>query len=505
MTATTSFGPWRAKLWPIHNYELKKILPMTFMFALMLFTYTILRDTKDTLVVSECGNYVIPYLKFWGVLPAAIIVLICYSKLSNLLSKPALFYSTVLPFVGFFALFAWVLYPARESLQPDAFCNYLESYIPKMKGLTDSIRHWTFSLFYIMAELWGSVIIMAFWTFANDTTKTSESKRIYTVFPLFGNLALIPSGGLIIWCSTYPQSLGLSDPWQFSLNYLMGMAITAGLLIVGIYYWINKNVLTDARLYSLDEQKQAKKSKPKLSMKESFKLLIKNKYLGYIAILVMAYGITINLVEVTWKGQLKLQFPVKNEYSAFMGLFSMWTGFSTFLITFFLGGPIFRKLSWSKVAQITPVMIIVTGALFFSLMLFKEPLSPFIALFGTTPLWLSVLMGMIQNIGSKGSKYSFFDPTKEQAYIPLPQEEKIKGKAAIDVVGARLGKSGGSLIQMGLDFSSHKLPLIAFSMLSMCVIWISAARALGRRYTALLKSKQTADQKKTNETKTCQA
>lgn len=41
---------------------------------------------------------------------------------------------------------------------------------------------------------------------------------------------------------------------------------------------------------------------------------------------VVSYGISINLVEVTWKSKIKQQFPNPNDYSAFMGDFSSATG-----------------------------------------------------------------------------------------------------------------------------------------------------------------------------------
>src|SRR5689334_6291245 len=104
------FGKWQAFFWPVHAYELKKLLPMFFMFFCISFNYTILRDTKDTLIVTSTGAETIPFLKVWGVVPAAILFMLVYAKLSNMLSKENLFYATIIPFLIFFGVFAYFLY-----------------------------------------------------------------------------------------------------------------------------------------------------------------------------------------------------------------------------------------------------------------------------------------------------------------------------------------------------------------------------------------------------------
>ena len=48
------------------------------------------------------------------------------------------------------------------------------------------------------------------------------------------------------------------------------------------------------------------KKKAKLSMMESFKYILQSPYLGLIAMLVLAYGVSINLFEGVWKGKSKL-------------------------------------------------------------------------------------------------------------------------------------------------------------------------------------------------------
>jgi len=494
-TTQKEFGKIRSLLWPVHNFELKKLLPLFLMFFFISFNYTVLRDTKDALIVTAQGSgaEAIPFLKLWGVLPLAVIFMLIYAKLSNKLSKTALFYATITPFLVFFVLFSTVLYPARDALHPTVFADKLQEILPQgFMGFIAIFRNWTFSLFYILSELWGSVVLsLLFWGFANDIMKITEAKRFYSLLGLGANLALLISGPLIVLLTDIRSKVPAGvDPWGVSLKMLTGMVLFSGLLIIGLYYWVNKYVLTDTRFYSADQQKVQKKAKPKMSMKESFMYLARSKYMGLLAILVIGYGIAINIVEVTWKDQLKLQYPHSNDYGAFMGKFSFCTGLLSSFMMLFVGGNVVRRLGWRFAAATTPIMLLVTGAMFFSFVIFKGQLSGFIALFGMTPLMLTVIIGAVQNILSKSTKYSLFDPTKEMAYIPLDQESKFKGKAAIDVVGARLGKSGGALMQQVLIIGFGSLaaitPYLAAILLGIIVVWLFAVKNLNKRFQVKL-------------------
>lgn len=484
------FGKWRSFFWPVHGYELKKLLPMFLMFFFISFNYTILRDTKDTLIVTAAGAEALPFLKSFGVVPAAILFMIIYSKLSNVLSKENLFYVTLLPFVIFFGLFAFVMYPARDALMPHESANWLRSFLPGgWIGLAAAYENWMYSIFYILAELWGSVVLsLLFWGFANQITRVTEAKRFYSLFGLGANLALLVSGPAIVYVSDIRKSLPTGvDAWQISLNYLMAMVVIAGLAVMATYWWINRNVLTDPLFYEPSEI-NPKKKKTKMSLGESFKFIFTSKYILCLALLVIAYGISINLVEITWKSQVKIQYPDPNDYSTFMGWFSFCTGLVTIFMMLFVGGNLIRLKGWGFAAMVTPVVLLITGIGFFSFVIFRDNLAGIIATIGSTPLFLAVMFGAVQNIMSKSAKYSLFDPTKEMAYIPLDEESKVKGKAAVDVVGARLGKSGGSMIQLFLlafGTLATITPYIGVILMFIIAAWLVAVRSLNKQFLAL--------------------
>ncbi|KAK3411011.1 hypothetical protein EUGRSUZ_J03031 [Eucalyptus grandis] len=478
--------PEEPKFLGMEAVTLKKIIPLGLMFFCILFNYTILRDTKDVLVVTAKGSSaeIIPFLKTWVNLPMAIGFMLWYTKLSNMLSKQALFYSVIVPFIAFFGAFGFVLYPLSSYIHPQALADKLLGMLgPRFLGPLAIMRIWSFCLFYVMAELWGSVVVsVLFWGFANQITTVEEAKKFYPLFGLGANVALIFSGRTVKYFSNMRKNLAPGvDGWAISLKGMMSIVVVMGLAICGLYWWVNTFV-------PLPSRSKKKKDKPKMGTMESLKFLVSSRYIRDLATLVVAYGISINLVEVTWKSKLKAQFPSPNEYSSFMGDFSTATGIATFIMML-LSRYVFDKYGWGVAAKITPTVLLVTGVAFFSLVLFGGPLVPTLAKFGMTPLLAAVYVGAMQNIFSKSAKYSLFDPCKEMAYIPLDEDTKVKGKAAIDVVCNPLGKSGGALIQqfMILTFGSlaNSTPYLGGILMVIVLAWLAAAKSLDAQFTTL--------------------
>ena len=503
------FSGWRKLLWPIHSYEVKKFLPMGIMMFCILFIYTVLRDTKDAILVNApgAGAESLAFAKGIGVTVSAIIFMVLYTKAANLFNREGLFYVTALPFLVFFGLYPYCIYPFVGSLHMslDTIHDYQQAY-PNIKWIIPLVGNWTYTLFYILSELWGSAVLsLLFWQFANAITPVKEARRFYGMFGFFGNFGLLLSGPAIYFVSHSIHRLGLSrnESTGLMLQYLMAFVIVAGIVLLYTFYWMNRNVLTDTRYYDPEAMGETKKKKAKLSMMESFKYILQSPYLGLIAMLVLAYGVSINLFEGVWKGQIKIAYPTEVEYNKVMGGLSTVTG-GIAVILMLVGSNLLRSLSWRTCALITPAVLITGILIFFGVIYFNNNQLPegvkiveAIAQGAISKelIIFAVGLGLFVNAFGKAVKYSLFDPTKEMAYIPLDQELKVKGKAAVDVIGGRGGKSAGSYVQMGLltVFSGSALyqlvPIIAPIAVGIVFLWILSVFGLNKRFRALTDKK----------------
>merc|ERR1719453_1520504 len=146
-------------------------------------------------------------------------------------------------------------------------------------------------------------------------------------------------------------------------------------------------VVNDPTLVEQSQTTKAK-SKSKMSVGESISYLLKSPYILDMGTMVIGYGMAINLIEVTWKSRLKLQYPEANDYAAFMGKYSSATGIAT-IVLMVVGQRFLAWFGWGVTAMCTPVVCLLTGICFFSLILMPALWEPLTLSFGCTPLLLS--------------------------------------------------------------------------------------------------------------------
>jgi len=464
------------------------------MMMLTIYVYSVLRSTKDTILINDLGAEMISTVKLFGVLPFAVIFLFAYTKICNLLSRENVFYLFTIIFGVFFLSYALYLYPNKASLHIDLRSDSYESGL--IRYPLKIAEDWVICSFYILSELWGSIMLsLLFWQFTNFITPVNQAKRFYSLLGLLGQVGLIAAGVLTAFISnSFRDAASPEAAWQTSLDYILLTVMISVVLLIGTYWWMNRYVLTDKRHYDpelMQSSASGKKKKEKLSLVESFKYIFSSKYIGCIAILVIGYGIGINLVEGAWKSALRIQFPMKNDYSQYMGHYLTWLGICT-VISMVVGVNVLRRFSWYTAAILTPLMLGITGAIFFAVFIFRVDVEPLFSGLGLSALFIAVTFGTVQNVLSKAVKYSLFDPTKEMAYIPLDDELKTKGKAAVDVVGARLGKSGGAFIQFMLiwatGLSINDLAGFFFAIFSVIIFaWMFGVRELSKEFEKIKK------------------
>ncbi len=492
------FSKWRRYLWPVHCHELKKLIPMLLIFFFISFDYNVLRTLKDSLLITakSSGAEVIPFVKVWAMFPGAVLMTLFFTWLSNRLSGERVFYIILSIFLGYFALFTFVLYPIRDLIHPHQFADYCEDILPLgCHGLIAMFRYWTFTLFYVMSELWSSAILsVLFWGFANQVTKVCEAKRFYGLFGVGANFSGIVAGQMSVLCCNITRSGSVlpigEDAWHQSLILMVSLVLASGVMALLIFRWFNKKVLRSEGTFDGTCVASKQEKMQQMSLKQSFSYLLKSKYLLSIAVIVIAYNCVINLTEVIWKHQVKELYPHPNDYTLYMNHIVSIIGAVATFTSLFVAGNAIRKLGWTFTALITPFVLLITSVGFF-LFFFCKTLAPglVVSLMGFTPLTLVVFFGTAQNILSRGAKYSVFDATKEMTFIPLSTEEKRTGKASIDGVCSRLGKSAGSVVHQGLlilfSTLSASAPYVAIVIISVIVIWALAIRVLGRKFQEL--------------------
>jgi AAA family ATP:ADP antiporter len=498
MTSNSGFSSkWRQIFWPIHKQELVKFVPMAMWMFCVLFSQNMLRILKDSIIISEIGVEITNFVKMYCVTPAAALFVIIYTKMVNYYSFKTIHNFLLIIFVSFFVMFGFIIYPNTDFFHMDH--NNVESLMlahPHLKWFIALVGHWSYVMFYVLAELWPNIFyVLLFWQFANDTTTTEEAGRFYTLFSLFGNSSLIIVGLLMMNISSETffvhKYFDNSDIDVTLVQMTILVVLFSSVISIVLINFLSRRLYTDPSLYA--KAKSDKTFRPKLGLKESFRYILNSRYLWLLLICSAAFGLSMNLVEAVFKSKMKELYTNINDFASFSGFYTLWTGIAIMIMTI-IGNNIMRSYGWFVTAVITPIIILTTGVTFFVMVLFDQDIMLFFgnAILIMSPLAMAVAVGAVQNILSKGAKYSIWDTSREMLYIPLDGELRTKGKAAVDLVSSKIGKASSGLIQSVLFIL---VPTITYNSMSpflmvifviICVLWIYSVKQIYNEYRKLV-------------------
>lgn len=469
-------------------------LPMCFLFFFMAFNNTIFDSTKDTLLITSVGGAEqIPFVTLYAVLPASCLFLLLFSIASKKYSRRTVFNWTMGLFIGFFAAFAHILYPNRHVLHSETVASWMAHALPEgLQGLGQMIYQWSYTLFYVMSELWGDVILsLNFWVLANETTDSKDAIILYPLFGLGANVAQFVSGQILTNVKSFCGHLTYGNQLKFLVNLTIGVAVC----IFGLHHWLDAKYVQPKKAREEEEAKRRKREeknpldqvtteKKKVSFWENAKTLASSPALRCLAAIALAQGITTNLVEVAWKAGLREKYSDPRMYSAFMGSVSSALGLCTG-VAMLISPTIFLRCTWRQAASVNPILMLYGGSLFFLSMIFSQGFMGFQLEAAMAQGFQGgiILAGTALYIFGRASKFSLLKPAEEMVYIKLDENSRRSGKAAIDVVGSQVGKSLSSLLQqVFLIFGHGKItrtyPMMAALLFIVGNIWMHAVKKL---------------------------
>lgn len=417
--------------WPVEKGERNKTFLMLVVLFLVSFVYSILRTLKLTILLAEpdLPTEAVSYLKIFGIMPAALLFTWLATRMQTYTGQEKTFLGMNLFFGVLFAFLTLVVMPNKE---------FYRLGIPLYNDVIILIDRWYISLYYVAAEMWSSIMLnMLCWGVIIEVTKLKESKRLYALFSLAGNTGTYAAG---LWGSSTVKSqaqyfYGVPPTWEQSLVFQM-IVLWAFQALIMLAFWA-------AMRSQHQEQQQQLQKKVKVGFWEAIKIAWENPIVRNISIMMVCFNIVYHIIDVVHNDYVRTLFVgAADSINSYLNLVSKYLGIFSIIFSWILSGSFVRVFGIPASLYFTPVLWFILSCLDIFGQTGVVPEMGFIWEGMVVPLHI-LSLSLILSVG-RAAKFTIFDTAKEMSLLSLSVQEKRLGKASIDGITTRLGKSGGA-------------------------------------------------------------
>lgn len=497
--------------------EYKRFTLFGIMFGIIGFIYSFMRILKDNYVMSRQEPICILYIKLFYIAPLSFMVVfgINYLLIRRPVSK--LFSLFSLAFMSlFFLLGTMVIFERPLSVTTSFMGTRLAAFAKSVDNI-GFLKYFILTLVeplatavYIVAELWGSLILSyLFLSYMNETCTESQHSRFIPPLFIIANLSLLASAMVTTLFFKIKEHLTEEQNVLFMgfIFFLEGFLV---LCMLFCKYILETKVITKP-IFISEKVREPKAPKATPGFAESLGTMRDSKFLMAMCTVVCFYSVVFNILETVYKNGIKRgAIAMGEEPGKYSGKFNSYDQYVTSISVILLNLSTFSKWvdkrGWLVVALITPMIgllstICILGLGSYNAAADDSSIGIFNAMFGgaATFIVLENYLGTFCLAAMKIFKYTAFDVTKERISMRIEGRYRPKFKSIYDGIFNKFGKSLGatygillSSITTDIDFRGFS-PISSALMTGFLGIWIFYVFYLGRSFNASVKADQPID------------
>lgn len=433
--------------------ERLKLILLSATFFMVIGSYTIIRDLRDSFFIAIVGREYIPWanvLEFFVLIPAVLLYSILVDKVRRyqLLYIYSFFYSIV----GF-------------------ICAYLlgDATIGLYNTETSPARFFGW-FFYFFVEGFSPFVVSVFWAFANSINSPEAAKNNYGLMVATSKIGGMLSAGFAWWLLSikYNGVRLFSDVFNHQLLLAL-FSLLAFLIPFMIYLLIKKvpgqNLHGYEAVYQFEKQKSEDVTEKPLGIFSGLSMMVKWPYILGIFAMLFFYEMINKVLSYQRLGVAHSSSNDISDLSCFLFQQSFFLHLSGFLISLIGTRALLKRLGEEKCLLIIPIS---TGILLLYCLLAYDKMS------------LAIAYVLFKSIN-----YAFAQPVRESLYIPTIKEVKFKSKSWIDAFGAKLARCTASGFNIFAEWLGKAMffPVHAIFFMVVVALWTVASVLLGKRYS----------------------
>jgi len=315
-------------------------------------------------------------------------------------------------------------------------------------------------LLYAWIRVFAYVHAITFWGLAGRIFSLRQGKRVF---------GLITGGEVfasILSFFSVPFLLKIIDTED--LLFISGAALIIGFFVLMFIVRKFKDKL---------DVKKAKQTIKKIQSEKGKSIFLKNRYYKLFYIIAFLPIFAQFFVDFIFQSQAKIEFPVRETLTSFVGLFFGVSAIVEFVLKTFVSGRLMNKYGVRFGLLAFPVMLA------FSFVL----ASVFGLFYGAVSLFFSFVS--LGRLFTRAVRTSFNDPATQILYQPLPPEERLTFQNKIESGPKAFASiAAGVLLFVFTKISFFTLVYFSIFLLIIIVLWYKSAILVFKEYKQVLMS-----------------